>query len=28
MCGNLAGIFAPAIPGFLVNATGRFETAF
>ncbi len=28
MCGNLAGIFAPAITGFLVNATGRFETAF
>jgi len=28
MCGNLAGIFAPAITGFLVNATARFETAF
>jgi nitrate/nitrite transporter NarK len=28
MCGNLAGICAPAITGFLVNATGRFETAF
>ena len=26
MCGNLA--FAPAITGFLVNATSRFETAF
>jgi MFS family permease len=28
MCGNLAGIFAPAITGFLVNTSGRFETAF
>jgi MFS family permease len=28
MCGNVAGIFAPAITGFLVGATGRFERAF
>jgi MFS family permease len=28
MCGNLAGIFAPAITGFLVGATGHFGMAF
>ena len=28
MCGNVAGIFAPAITGFLVGATGHFERAF
>jgi nitrate/nitrite transporter NarK len=28
MCGNVAGIFAPAITGFLVGETGHFERAF
>jgi len=27
-CGNLAGIFAPAITGLLLDATGRFASAF
>jgi MFS family permease len=27
-CGNLAGIFAPAITGILVDATGKFTGAF
>jgi hypothetical protein len=26
--GSPAGIFAPVVRGFLVHATGRFETAF
>jgi hypothetical protein len=28
MCGNVAGIFAPAITGFVVGATGQFGRAF
>ena len=28
MCGNIAGIAAPAITGFIVGATGHFERAF
>lgn len=27
-CGNLAGVFAPAITGLLLDATGRFSSAF
>ncbi len=27
-CGNLAGIFAPAITGMLLDATGQFSSAF
>lgn len=27
-CGNLAGVFAPAITGLLVDLTGRFSSAF
>jgi MFS family permease len=27
-CGNLAGVFAPAITGVLLDATGRFSSAF
>ena len=28
MCGNLAGLIAPAATGFIVGATGEFERAF
>ena len=28
MCGNIAGIAAPAVTGFIVGATGHFERAF
>jgi MFS family permease len=28
MCGNIAGIAAPAITGFIVGATGRYDRAF
>jgi nitrate/nitrite transporter NarK len=27
-CGNLAGVFAPAITGILLDATGHFSSAF
>ena len=27
-CGNLAGVFAPAITGLLLDLTGKFSSAF
>ena len=28
MCGNLAGLIAPAVTGFIIGATGEFDRAF
>jgi hypothetical protein len=28
MCGNVAGIVAPAVTGLVVGATGHFDRAF
>jgi hypothetical protein len=28
VCGNVAGVAAPAITGFIIGATGHFDRAF